>query len=67
MREIVATAGVTVPVFYRQFSTKDELLGDIATEEIRQLSSLLRDLLYKMNSQASADAICDYVHGRRAL
>lgn len=67
VREICAEAGISVPTFYRQFATKEELLDDLAGAEIRRLMDFIFPLLARSESQSSALAICHHVHAHREL
>jgi AcrR family transcriptional regulator len=67
VREIAAKAGLTFPTFYRQFSTKEELLSDIATEEVRQLLAKMVAHLDERDPYVSSMAVCGHVEDRRAL
>lgn len=67
IREITATAGVSYPTFFRNYASKEELIGDIAREEIDQILALMLSLLDKRDPHLSADAVCDYIRHRRAL
>lgn len=67
VREIATRAGVTFPTFYRQFATKEDLLADIARDELARLAarmSLRRD---RDNAEITARSICEYVGQHRAL
>lgn len=63
IRDITTTAEVSYPVFFRQFSSKEDLLGDVATEEIRAL------LTFPVQSfeKSSALVICRYIQSHRTL
>ena len=63
IRDITGEAGVSYPVFFRQFEDKEELLADIATDEIRDLLSTPLD----QGCEKSAQAICALVEKHRAL
>ena len=67
IREITATAGVSYPTFFRNYASKEELLGDIAREEIDQILALMLSLLDRQDPHLSAEAVCDYIQHRRAL
>jgi AcrR family transcriptional regulator len=67
VREIAAKAGVTFPTFYRQFSTKEELLSDIATAEVRQLLAKMVAHLDQRDPYVSSMAVCSHVEDRRQL
>lgn len=62
IREITTAAGVSYPVFFRQFASKEELLADIATAEVRGLLAL--------GQPVEGDGLlsmCTYVQQRRSL
>lgn len=67
VREIAATAGLTFPTFYRQFSTKEDLLSDIATEEVRELLATMVAHLDEHDPYLSSTAVCAHVEERRQL
>jgi AcrR family transcriptional regulator len=67
IREITATAEVSYPTFFRNYASKEELIGDIAREEIDQVLAVMLSLLDKKDPHLSADAVCDYIRHRRAL
>lgn len=62
IRDITNAAGVSYPVFFRQFGSTEELLADIATGEIQDLLSLP-----VADARTSAQGICRYVQERRQL
>jgi AcrR family transcriptional regulator len=66
IKEITETAGLSYPTFFRRFASKDELLEDIATAEVRKLRSLGEAAMGKQHSYA-ADEICAYVQAHRKL
>ena len=37
IKDIAGAAGVSYPVFFRQFASKEDLLADIATSQVRAL------------------------------
>lgn len=67
VREIAARAGVTFPTFYRHFATKEDLLGEIAREELAQLAALMEPHMDGGDARASAKVICAHVAERRPL
>lgn len=67
VREIAAEAGVTFPTFYRQYSSKEALLGDIAKDELRHMAFLMRVRPDQSDLRLAAQAICAYVEERRSL
>jgi AcrR family transcriptional regulator len=44
IRDITNAAGVSYPVFFRRYATKDDLLEDVAAEEVRALPPQSPDL-----------------------
>lgn len=66
IKEITEHAGVSYPVFFRQFSDKEELLADVATE---QVGALLDQASRAMNAKDGAAllALCQYVEEHRKL
>lgn len=67
IREITATAGVSYPTFFRNYGSKEDLLADIAREEIDQLLAVMLSLLHKKDPHLSSDAVCHYIQDRRSL
>lgn len=67
VREIAAEAGVSFPTFYRQFSSKQALLDDIAVAEIDALLAVTTPLLSRRDARPAALAICRFVLERKVL
>lgn len=67
VREIAIRAKVSFPTFYRQFASKEELLDDIAAEEIQTLLAITLPLMESEQSDLSTEAICAFVSERRTL
>lgn len=67
IREITDAAGLSYPTFFRRFVHKEELLEDIAAEEVRKLLGLGHTALEQQLSAGSAEAMCRYVHEQRRL
>jgi len=67
VREIVAEAGIGYATFFRHHASKEELLDEIAAEQIEHLMSLALPLLEERNTRASCVALCQYVGEHRAL
>jgi AcrR family transcriptional regulator len=61
IRDITAAASVSYPVFFRQYSSKEDLLGEIAIDEIKSL------LAISIMDFHSSLAICQLVQGHRLL
>jgi AcrR family transcriptional regulator len=67
IKEITEVAGLSYPTFFRRFGCKEELLEDIATEEVKKLLSFGEAALGRRQpGQASRD-MCNYVNSRRKL
>ncbi len=69
IKEITEAAGLSYPTFFRRYSGKDELLADIATEEVRRLLSLSKHALEERDRGSSepVEAMCAYIQCRRNL
>lgn len=67
IKEITERAGVSYPVFFRQFSSKEELLEDVAAGEVRNLLSRTNTALTSPNIEQNLFDMCEYVDGRRTL
>ena len=67
IKEITEAAGLSYPTFFRRYSGKDELLADIATEEVRQLLSLSENAFDAPRSPESVETMCAYIQKHRKL
>lgn len=67
IRAITNKAGVSYPVFFRQYATKEQLLGDIAAEEVRRLLALTLPLFDAQKPAESVLVLCGYVNDHRVL
>lgn len=67
IREITSRAGVSYPTFFRQFASRDELLSDIARDEIHKLISLTWPLFDSTCHRTSLQVLCEYIHEHRSL
>ena len=67
IKEITKTAGVSYPTFFRRFSSKEELLADIATEEVQRLLSLSRKAFENRESPQAIRAMLSYIEDHRHL
>lgn len=67
IRELTASAGVSYPVFFRQFSSKEELLADLATEEVHGLLALTHPLVDSAAPKNTLLQMCQFVQSRRSL
>lgn len=67
IREVAATAGVGYNTFFRHHTSKEELLNDVAADEIKQLLELSVTTLDAADTKAASLALCQYVADRDAL
>ena len=67
IQDITDRAEVSYPTFFRQFSSKEKLLEDIAQAEIRQLFALTMPLFESHQQQESLQTLCYYINENRAL
>lgn len=67
IRDITAKAGVSYPVFFRRYGTKEQLLDDIATNEVRRLLALTTPVFDAETSDMSLRVLCDYIDEHRSL
>lgn len=67
IQDITSEAGVSYPTFFRQFSAKEELLEDIAEDEIRRLLSLTMPLFNESQQEKALQTLCHYVNEHRSL
>lgn len=67
IRQIAAAASLSYPTFFRNYSSKTDLLGEIAADEVRQLLSLMYSHIDKGDIRGNAVGICGYVEARRVL
>ncbi|WP_296305404.1 TetR/AcrR family transcriptional regulator [Pseudomonas sp.] len=67
IRDITTQAGVSYPVFFRRYASKEELLEDIATAEVRELLSLSLPMFEAEAEVESLWVLCRYVDDHRAL
>lgn len=66
IKEITDQAGVSYPVFFRQFASKEELLADLATEQVRNVLSRSTSAFDRGDPSSFAD-MCHYVEDHRTL
>lgn len=66
IKEITAEAKVSYPVFFRQFGSKEELLADLATEQVHSLLNQSQMAL-DPDSPEALDQLCIYVEKNRKL
>lgn len=67
IRELTAAAGVSYPVFFRQFASTEELLADLAANEVRGLLALTHPIGDDAASRNSLLEMCQFVQRRRSL
>lgn len=67
IRDITTEAGVSYPVFFRQFASKEQLLENIAEAEVRQLLGLTRPAFENEGATAPFEGLCLYVQAHRKL
>lgn len=67
IKELAAEAGVSYPVFFRQFAGTDELLADLAASEVRGLMALTRPIVDDAVATSNLEEMCRYVERRRSL
>lgn len=67
IREIADAAGVNYTTFFRHHTGKEELLNEIAAEEIRTLFELTIPALGASDARAGAQALCEYIDRHRSL
>lgn len=64
---IAHKAGVTVPVFYRQFSSKEALLADIAGKEVQRLADHVRVVIVGKDRTGELRKLCRLVGKNRDM
>lgn len=67
IKDITAKAGVSYPVFFRRYESKQHLLEDIATEEVRRLLTLSLPIFRADRQEESLRALCGYIGDHRSL
>ena len=67
IRELAANAGIGYTTFFRHHPTKESLLEEIATEELRQLIDYVLATLSPGDNENASFALCQYVHDHRIL
>jgi AcrR family transcriptional regulator len=67
VRDITSAAGVGYTTFYRHHLGKEELLREIADDEIQHLIGLALTALDKRDTKAAALALCNYIAEHRIL
>lgn len=67
IRDICAESGVSYATYFRHHSTKESLLDEIATDQIRRLNELTLAIREASDFQAGFRALCVYVDEHRSL
>ncbi len=67
VKEITTRAGVGYATFFRRYDDKDDLLHDLASQEIHKLLMMTLPILYSVDSEASTRALCAYVWEHRVV
>ena len=67
VRNLCAVANLSHPTFYRSYSSKEEILEEIAEKEIQQLMERMISLIDRRDPSETANIICDYIDNNRSL
>lgn len=67
VRAIAARAGVGYATFFRHYSDKDELLGEVSELLIREFLIQVRPLMLQADRPAAARSLCQYVLDHLAI
>jgi AcrR family transcriptional regulator len=67
IREITARAGTGYATFFRHYTDKKALLGDVAAGEIARLLGLATPILFEASSAESARVLCCHIETNKAL
>lgn len=67
IKDITDTAGVSYRTFFRRFASKEELLEEIATAEVRNLLMLGEAAMGSHEGRGSVQNMCEYVQQHRRL
>lgn len=67
IRDITARAELSYPVFFRRYGSKEELLAEVAEEEVRGLMAQTYPVLEKQGPDAGLTEVCGYIQARKAL
>lgn len=67
IRDITARAGLSYPVFFRRYGRKEELLAEVAEEEVRGLMAQTYPVLEGQGPEAGLTEVCNYIRARKAL
>ena len=66
IKDITEQAGVSYPVFFRQFASTEELLADVATQQVRNLIGYTNEA-FNPKSDGQLEQMCSYVAKHRKL
>jgi len=67
IREITAKAGVGYATFFRRYQDKEELLHDLAAQEIRSLLTMTLPIVHVADTYASTLALCSFIWKHQKL
>lgn len=67
IKEITEQAGLSYPTFFRRFASKEELVEDIATQEVVALMALGRAAIARHRALEAAGDMCRYIQSKRKL
>lgn len=67
IKDITNGAGVSYPTFFRRFASKEDLLKDIATEEVTALLYLGRGAMDTGQPADGGELFCAHIQANRAL
>jgi len=67
IREITAKAGVGYATFFRRYEDKEELLHDLAAQEIRRLLTMTLPIVHAADTYASTLALCSFIWKHKKL
>lgn len=66
IKEITEQAGLSYPVFFRQFASTEQLLHDVATRQVRNLLEYTAEA-FTSKGENQLEELCDYVDEHRTL
>jgi AcrR family transcriptional regulator len=67
VQELATKAGVGYATFFRHYASTEQLLAEIAAEEIRQMMEIIVPLEDPKDTLAACVALCEYIDARRAV
>ncbi|MCG8315630.1 MAG: TetR/AcrR family transcriptional regulator [Pseudomonadales bacterium] len=67
VREVCAKASLNEVTFYRHYQTKECLLEEIASDEVKQLVELTLPVFNAEDTSAASITLCTYVNNHRKL